>query len=111
MSMQPMAILNSGQGLPYPNPDERISALPSAVASLVTALDKKIVGTYANPTAVANAGTFHAGAVVWVQSSQTLQVWTGSSWVSIYPSTPRVYSGTTAPASNLGSVGDLYIRY
>lgn len=106
-----MGIANSGQNLPYPDADEQIRNVNDHVRALVLALDKRIVGIYANQSAVSSAGPWVEGNVVWVQDSNTLQVYNGSTWVSIYPTTPRIYSGTTAPSSALGSVGDFYIQY
>lgn len=106
-----MALVNSGQGLPYPDKNETVNDVHNDIKTLVEVLDKRIVGIYANQTAVSNAGPWVEGNVVWVQDSNTLQVYNGSSWVSIYPSTPRIYSGTSAPSSALGNVGDFYVQY
>ena len=106
-----MATHQTGQGLPYPDHQELVNDVPDYIKFLAQALDKKIVGVYANPAALVAAGSFSQGSVVWIQSTKTLQVHDGTQWVSIYPSTPRIHSGSAAPSSSLGSVGDLYIQY
>ena len=106
-----MATQYTGQGLPYQDHNALVNDVPDYIKDLAQALDKRIVGVYADPAAVSAAGSFPEGSLIWVQSTDTLQVWTGSEWKAVFPSSPRIFSGTTVPASNLGSVGDLYIRY
>lgn len=106
-----MTTQSSNQGLPYPDHNELVNDVPDYIKNLALALDKRIVGSYASTSALGAAGAFAEGSVVWLQDTNTLQVYDGTKWVSIYPSSPRIYDGSTAPASNLGAVGDFYIQW
>jgi hypothetical protein len=106
-----MAILNTSQGLPYPDNNERLADVPDFIYALADALDDKILGVYASQAALSGAGPFEAGRMAWVTADNTLQVYTGSTWVTVYPASPRIFSGTAVPSSSLGSNGDLYVRY
>jgi hypothetical protein len=51
-----------------------------------------------------------AGEVAWITADKVIQVYDGTTWKRVYPPQPMVYSGTAAPASSLGTVGDLYVK-
>lgn len=105
-----MAIHQTPQGLPYPDDNERVQDVPEFIQDLAEALDKRIVTVYANQAVLAGAGPFAAGHLAWITADQVLQVYNGSTWLRVYPSSPRIFTGSTVPSSALGSVGDVYIQ-
>lgn len=106
-----MAILNTPiNQLPYPDNNEMVKDVPDFIRDLAQAVDKKILGVYANQAALSAAGPFAAGRLAWITADSVLQIYTGSTWVRIYPSSPRIFSGSTTPSSSLGSPGDIYIQ-
>lgn len=106
-----MALVNSPQGLPYPDKDELLNDIHNDIKTLALVLDKKVVGVFANNTELNAQAPHPAGRLVWMRNSNTLQIYDGAAWKSVMPATPRIYSGTAAPAANLGAVGDLYIQF
>ncbi len=106
-----MAIVNSLQGLPYPDNAEAVKDVPDFIRELVFALDRKIVGVYATQAALTTAGGFVAGQLVWITADNVLQIYNGSAWLRVYPATPSIFSGVGIPASTLGQPGDVYVRY
>lgn len=106
-----MALINSPQGLPYPDKNELLNDIHNDIKSLVLVLDKKIVATFANNTELNAQAPHPEGRLVFMRNTDTLQVYDGAAWKSVMPASPRIYSGTSAPAASLGAVGDLYIQY
>lgn len=100
------------QALPYPLADEKIADINDHIRNLALALDGKVVQVYATQSALATAVPSPSeGMLVYITADNVLQLRVDANWVSIYPSSPAIYSGTTAPASTLGVTGDIYIQY
>lgn len=100
------------QALPYPKADEKLADVNDHVRKLALALDGLVVGVYATQSALATAvPTPTEGMLVYITADNVLQLRVDSAWISVYPSSPAIYSGTVAPASTLGVPGDIYIQY
>jgi hypothetical protein len=108
-----MAILNtSNQQLPYPDNNEYLKWVWQYIRNLALAVEKISVMRFATSSDLTSrVPSPEEGMLAYLLDSNTLQVYTGSSWARVYPPSPAVYTGTTTPASSLGATGDLYIQY
>ena len=68
----------------------------------MTDLANKLVGTLLTPT---------NGMVAFVVSDNAFYGYVSGAWHRIYPTEKQILSGTTAPASTLGGVGDIYFQF
>lgn len=107
-----MATLKTpNQQLPYPDSNEYLKYVPNYISALALAVEKGLVMKFTDQTDLGTrlpAPT--SGMLAWVQADKILQIYDGDSWVSLYPATPAIYSGTGAPSSTLGVTGDIYIQ-
>lgn len=112
-----MAILSTPvQGLPYPDQNEKINSVDEYIRNLALALEKKLVMVFSSAADRDTKLPSPAeGQFVYLTDVNKMYVrvvsGTTATWNQIYPATPGIYSGTTAPAATLGSVGDIYIQY
>jgi len=105
----------ANQAAPFPDVDEPINNVNDWIYLLATFQEVRGIQRFATQAALLAARpTPVAGEVAWINgplaSDQVLQVYNGSTWKRVYPPQPMVYSGTAAPASTTGAVGDLYIK-
>ena len=100
------------QALPYPMADEKLADGNDAVRKLAQALDGKVVMVFASQSAMNTAvPTPSEGMLAYIADSNLLQLRVDSAWVNVFPTSPAIYSGTAAPASTLGTTGDIYVQY
>jgi len=108
-----MAIGNTAnQGVPYPLSSEYVKDVNDHIRNLALFVEKQLVMKFADMTALGTkvpAPT--AGMAAWITADKTLMVYDGTAWKRVYPTSPMMYSGNTAPASTLGQVGDFYVQY
>lgn len=102
----------ANQGLPFPLADEKIADVNDHIRNLALAVEKQVVMKFAD---MATLGTKvpapTAGMVAWITADKTLLVYDGTGWKRVYPYAPMTYTGSAAPTSALGQVGDIYIQY
>ena len=51
------------------------------------------------------------GMVAYIVSDHILQLYTNAAWHRIYPTEKQIYTGTTTPATSLGTIGDIYLQF
>ena len=107
-----MAIQSTGnQGLPYPDNAEYLKYVWQYIRDAELAIEKKLVQVFASQTDLTTRVPSPVeGMMAYLKDSDIIQVYNGTSWKRVYPQSPAIYSGTTAPASTLGSVGDFYMQ-
>lgn len=107
-----MSTLNtSNQGIPYPDHNEYLKFAWQQIRDAVLAIEPKLNMVFANSSDLATrVPSPTEGMVAWMQDANVLQVYDGSSWKRVYPSSPAIYSGSGAPSSGLGTIGDLYFQ-
>jgi hypothetical protein len=67
----------------------------------MTDLANKLVGATLTPK---------AGMIAFVTADNSFYGYVSGAWHRIYPTEKQILSGTTAPASTLGAVGDIYFQ-
>lgn len=106
-----MPTTTNRQGIRLPvsgdNPDV-VDDLSNAVADI----ELRLAGTY---TSAADRGTRNPapaqGQIAILKDVNALTMYSGSTWVQIYPSnTPSITSGTSIPANSVGSNGDVFLK-
>lgn len=99
------------QQFSIPDSNTKISETRSAIETLVKQIEKAVVMVFDTSTQMAQRIPVPTeGMVAWVKDANTLYVHDGSSWVQVYPVSPRIYSGSVLPSSSLGKDGDIYFR-
>lgn len=108
-----MTIKNTAnQGVPYPLANEYIKDVNDHIRNLALFVEKQLVMKFASMTDLGTkVPSPTSGMLAWVTADKTLMIYDGSAWRRIYPYAPMTYSGTAAPSSSLGAVGDFYIQY
>jgi len=108
-----MATQNTpNQAIPYLDKNSALKDVPDFTKALALALEKKVVGVYASQSdwATKTGGTYATG-LAYLQAENKLMLYTGSTFVQVWPAKPVVTSGTAAPVNGNGSAGDLYIQF
>ena len=100
------------QAAPYPMADEALKDGNDHVRKLAQWVDDRVVMRFATQTALGTAVPAPvAGQLCFIVADKVLQIYDGTGWKRVYPSSPTIYTGTAAPAGSLGAVGDIYIQY
>lgn len=108
-----MTVLNTAnQQVPYPDHNEYLKNNWAMLQTIVQFLEKQLVMKFASSADLAaRVPTPTEGMVAWMMDSNQLMAYDGTVWQRVWPTAPAIYSGTTAPASGTGTVGDLYLQY
>jgi hypothetical protein len=108
-----MAILNTPvQGLPYPDANATVNEVDDYIANLAAAVETKLVMEFASATdRNTKIATPTEGMVCWLQDVNVLEAHDGTTWQQVWPASPAILSGTTAPTGSQGNVGDIYVQY
>src|SRR6478752_4200497 len=100
----------ANQAVPYPLADEKIADVNDHIRNLALMVEKQLVMKFADMTTLGTkVPTPTAGMVAWITADKTLLVYDGTGWKRVYPYAPMTYSGSVAPASSLGQIGDFYV--
>jgi hypothetical protein len=100
------------QQAPYPMADEFLKDVNDHVRRLAQWADDRVVMRFATQTALGTAIPAPvAGQLAFIVADKVLQLYDGTGWKRVYPSSPAIYTGTATPAASLGAVGDIYIQY
>lgn len=105
----------ANQAAPFPDVNEPINNMNDWIYLLATFQEVRGIQRFATQAALTAARpTPAAGEVAWISgplpTDKVLQVFDGSAWKRVYPPQPMVYSGTGAPPSTTGVVGDIWIK-
>jgi len=99
------------QGFRYPDMNEYLKDVPQFVQNLALDVEKRVVQIFASAS---DRGTKLpnpvSGNLTWLQDQKAMDVFDGSVYKRIYPFSPNITSGTSAP-SGTGAIGDIYIQY
>lgn len=107
MSMRATA----NQAWPFPDVNEPINNMNDWIYLLDIFAEVRSVQRFTNAADLATRRpTPTAGEVAWNTADKTISVYDGAAWQRVYPPKPLVLSGTAAPTSAQGSVGDLYVK-
>lgn len=105
--------LTANQELPYPDETQHPADVPLFLQRLAEAVEKKLVLVYDSAADRSSRnGAPAEGQLSWLSDVNRLELFTGTGWTQLYPSTaPTIHSGTSDPTTGLGSNGDLYFKY
>ena len=86
--------------------------IPDDVNTIAAALELRVVGTY---TSVSDRSSRVPspiqGMVSILKDSNTLQIYSGSTWLTVYPPpVPSITSGTSVPSNGTGANGDVFFK-
>lgn len=102
----------TNQAAPYPLADEKVADVNDHIRGLANWADGRVVMRFTDMTQLASkVPTPTGGQVAWITADKTLLVYDGTGWKRVYPAAPMTYTGSAAPASTLGQVGDIYVQY
>lgn len=102
---------SANQGIRMPDTAEKLKDVPAFVTAMGLDLEEHIVMWFASVSERnTKVPTPEEGMVAWMKDSNTLVVYDGSGWVTVYPAQPQVTSGTDEP-SGTPPTGSIYIRY
>jgi hypothetical protein len=101
-----------GQAFPVPV-DGNDPDVPDDMNKLAKAIEKRVVGVYADAaardSATASVGLEH-GMFAFTRSDNTHWYFNGSSWVKFPPAQPKITSGPSVPANSSGANGDVFFQ-
>jgi hypothetical protein len=101
----------SNQLYPFPDVNEPINNMNDWIYLLATYAELRGIQRFASAAELSSKRpTPTAGETAFLVDQKIIQVFDGAAWKRVYPPSPMVYSGTGAPASSLGVVGDLYVK-
>jgi hypothetical protein len=101
----------SNQGAPFPDVNEPLNNMNDWIYALATFMEVRGVQRFTNAADLSTKRTAPtAGELAWINDTNILQVYDGTTWKRVYPPAPMIYSGTATPSTSLGAVGDLYIK-
>ena len=101
----------ANQAWPFPDVNEPINNMNDWIYALDIFAELRSVQRFANAAELSSKRpTPVAGEVAWLTTEKIIQVYDGTAWKRVYPPSPMVYSGTAAPVSTTGAVGDLYVK-
>ena len=98
--------------LPWPDHNEKLANIWANIRDLAQAADTQmvIVATDAADLSVKVPAPV-AGQIAVLTTTQQILLRTATVWQQVFPLSPGVLSGSAAPASTLGNVGDIYLQY
>lgn len=101
----------SNQGIRVLDSDEFVWNVPDALLSTVQDIEKLLVQRFDSATDRSNKLPLpEEGMMSYLRDTNEWHGYNGTAWVRIYPSSPRITSGTSAPSAN-GQTGDIYVQY
>lgn len=108
-----MAILQTPiQALPYPDANSVLRDINDYIRNLATALETKLVMVFSSASERGtDIPTPTEGMLTWLQDVNELHLYNGTAWVRVWPTSPAILTGTTAPVGSQGQVGDIYVQY
>lgn len=101
----------TNQGLPYPLADEKIADVNDHIRKLALAVEKLGVQVFADMTSLGTKLPSPTnGMLAYVSADHMLYLRDNGAWQRVWPAQPRIYTGSTTPASSLGAIGDVYVQ-
>ena len=105
-----MATVTPQQDLPIPE-DGDDPDIPDDLASLATAIEKKLVGVFNNSTDRGTRVTAPTeGQVSYLKDTDLFYFWTGAAWTAMFPAQISITAGSTVPSNAVGANGDLFLK-
>jgi len=99
------------QGFPYPDVDEDLSRVAHWLYDLAQAAEEHGVQRFADAADMSSKRPSpSAGEFAYLEDAQTVHVFDGTTWQRVYPPSPTIFTGSSAPSSSLGSPGDIYLQ-
>lgn len=104
-------LYTTNQAYPYPNVNEPLNNVNDWLYAFALYAEVRGVQRFTTQADLSTKRpTPTSGELAWISDDNVLQVYDGSTWKRVYPPAPMVYTGAASPASNLGAVGDLYVK-
>jgi hypothetical protein len=101
----------SNQAWPFPDVNEPMNNMNDWIYALDTYAEVRSNQRFASQADLSTKRpTPGAGEMAYLIDQKIIQVYDGTTWKRVFPPSPMVYSGTAAPTSALGAVGDLYVK-
>lgn len=101
----------ANQAMPYPLSSEKVADVNDHIRKLALAVEKQVVMKFATMTDMNTKIPVPVdGMMAYINDTDLLYLRIKGAWARVYPASPTIYSGTTAPASSLGQTGDIYIQ-
>ena len=101
----------TNQAYPFPDVNEPINNMNDWIYALAQYAELRGVQRFATSAELSTKRpTPTAGETAFLVDQKIIQVYDGTAWKRVYPPSPMVYSGTAAPPSSTGVVGDLYVK-
>lgn len=100
-------------GVRVPDKNEKLADIWKAEGVLAHDLETRVNMRFANMADLVAklTGDFTpvGGEIAYIADVGQYLGYVKGAWKRLYPSTPQIFSGTSVPPANLGSVGDIYL--
>lgn len=107
MGYKPSPVL----GLDIPDSNTEVRETREVIEHHIKQIETYSVMSFASMTDLSTrVPSPREGMLSWIRDINELYVYDGSGWRRVWPTSPRIHSGTTLPSNALGQDGDVYFR-